>query len=64
MGTFAAERRKRRALLDVNAWVALFDDAHSCFAQAYAFIKPPGISIVTCPLGVSKHRLQSKSKPA
>lgn len=40
----------RRCLLDVNVWVALFDDAHVASARANAFIKMPGIRIATCPL--------------
>ena len=39
-----------RALLDVNVWVALFDDAHLFSAQANAFIAKPGVKIATCPL--------------
>jgi uncharacterized protein len=39
-----------RALLDVNVWVALFDDAHVFSAQANAFIDKPGVTIATCPL--------------
>ena len=39
-----------RALLDVNVWVALFDDAHQFSARANAFIETPGIQIATCPL--------------
>jgi uncharacterized protein len=39
-----------RALLDVNVWVALFDDAHQFSAQANAFIETPGVSIATCPI--------------
>ena len=39
-----------RALLDVNVWVALFDDAHVFSAQANAFIEKPGVKIATCPL--------------
>ena len=39
-----------RALLDVNVWVALFDDAHLFSAQANAFIETPGVKIATCPL--------------
>ena len=39
-----------RALLDVNVWVALFDDAHVFSAQANAFIDKPGVKIATCPL--------------
>ncbi len=40
----------RRMLLDVNVWVALFDDAHVASAQANALIDTPGIAIATCPL--------------
>ncbi len=39
-----------RALLDVNVWVALFDDAHLFSTQANAFIAKPGVKIATCPL--------------
>ena len=39
-----------RCLLDVNVWVALFDDAHVASARANAFIEIPGIRIATCPL--------------
>lgn len=39
-----------RALLDVNVWVALFDDAHQFSARANAFIEEPGVQIATCPL--------------
>ena len=39
-----------RALLDVNVWVALFDDAHLFSAQANAFINKPGVKVATCPL--------------
>jgi len=39
-----------RALLDINVWVALFDDAHIFSAQANAFIGKPGVKIATCPL--------------
>jgi uncharacterized protein len=39
-----------RALLDVNVWVALFDDAHQFSARANAFIAQPGVKIATCPL--------------
>lgn len=40
----------RRALLDVNVWVALFDDAHQFSEQANHFIETPGLQIATCPL--------------
>jgi uncharacterized protein len=39
-----------RALLDVNVWVALFDDAHLFSEQANAFINKQGVKIATCPL--------------
>lgn len=39
-----------RSLLDVNVWVALFDDAHIFSAQANDFINDPNTSIATCPL--------------
>jgi len=39
-----------RALLDVNVWVALFDDAHQFSPQANAFIATPGVQVATCPL--------------
>ncbi len=39
-----------RALLDVNVWVALFDDAHQFSARANAFIAAQGSQIATCPL--------------
>jgi len=39
-----------RALLDVNVWVALFDDAHQFSERANAFIEQRGARIATCPL--------------
>lgn len=39
-----------RALLDVNVWIALFDDAHQFSARANAFIENAGLQIATCPL--------------
>ena len=39
-----------RALLDVNVWVALFDDAHQFSPRANAFIESRGVKIATCPL--------------
>ena len=39
-----------RALLDVNVWIALFDDAHQFSARANAFIEARGVKIATCPL--------------
>jgi predicted nucleic acid-binding protein len=39
-----------RALLDVNVWIALFDDAHLFSERANAFVETPGIRISTCPL--------------
>lgn len=40
----------KRMLLDVNVWIALFDDAHVASARANALIDTPGIKIATCPL--------------
>lgn len=39
-----------RLLLDVNVWVALFDDAHVFSDQANALIQRPRVKIATCPL--------------
>ena len=39
-----------RALLDVNVWVALFDDAHQFSARANQFIETPGVQIASCPI--------------
>ena len=39
-----------RALLDVNVWVALFDDAHQFSERANTFIETRGTRIATCPL--------------
>jgi uncharacterized protein len=39
-----------RALLDVNVWIALFDDAHQFSARANAFVESRGLKIATCPL--------------
>ena len=39
-----------RALLDVNVWIALFDDAHRFSERANAFIAKPGVQVATCPL--------------
>lgn len=39
-----------RALLDVNVWIALFDDAHQFSAQANRFIESGQVQIATCPL--------------
>ena len=39
-----------RALLDVNVWVALFDDAHQFSVRANQFIETPYIQIATCPI--------------
>ena len=39
-----------RALLDVNVWIALFDDAHQFSDRANAFIEARGCKIATCPL--------------
>jgi uncharacterized protein len=37
-------------LLDVNVWIALFDDAHQFSAEANRFIDQPDTLIATCPL--------------
>ena len=39
-----------RALLDVNVWIALFDDAHQFSDRANLFIAKNGVQIATCPL--------------
>ena len=39
-----------RLLLDVNVWVALFDDAHIRNAEALALFRKPGLAIATCAL--------------
>lgn len=39
-----------RALLNVNVWIALFDDAHQFSERANAFIESRGVKIATCPL--------------
>ncbi|MBC7941990.1 MAG: PIN domain-containing protein [Chitinophagaceae bacterium] len=39
-----------RLLLDINVWVALFDDAHVFSAQANALLERPRVKIATCPL--------------
>ena len=39
-----------RYLLDINVWIALFDDAHTHSMRANAFIGKRGIKIATCPL--------------
>ena len=39
-----------RALLDVNVWIALLDDAHQFSEAANRFIQTPGIQIATCPM--------------
>jgi uncharacterized protein len=39
-----------RALLDVNFWIALFDDAHQFSERANAFIAARGAKIAICPI--------------
>lgn len=39
-----------RGLLDVNVWIALFDDAHQFSERANTFIETRGVQIATCPL--------------
>ncbi|MFT4103794.1 MAG: PIN domain-containing protein [Burkholderiaceae bacterium] len=36
-------------MLDVNVWVALFDDAHQFSEQANAFVETREVKIATCP---------------
>lgn len=43
-------RQAPRALLDVNVWIALLDDAHQFSDEANAFIESPEARIATCPL--------------
>lgn len=40
----------RRCLLDVNVWIALFDDAHVASPRANEFIEMIGVRIASCPL--------------
>lgn len=39
-----------RALLDVNVWIALFDDSHQFSDRANLYIEKKGVQIATCPL--------------
>jgi uncharacterized protein len=39
-----------RLLLDVNLWVALFDDAHEFSAEANQLVERPRAKFATCPL--------------
>lgn len=39
-----------RHLLDINVWIALFDDAHVLSGRANDFLETPGLKIATCPL--------------
>ena len=39
-----------RYLLDVNVWVALFDEAHVHHAQAVALMRRRKVKVATCPL--------------
>lgn len=39
-----------RKLLDVNVWIALFDDAHVHSSVANALLMQPGLKIATCPM--------------
>ena len=48
--TDGARGHLMRALLDVNVWVALFDDAHLFSERANAFVESPSVRIATCPL--------------
>jgi uncharacterized protein len=42
--------RSPRLLLDVNVWIALFDDQHVHNHRALSLIEQPGLKIATCPL--------------
>lgn len=42
--------RAPRLLLDVNVWIALFDDQHVHNQRALSLIEQPGLKIATCPL--------------
>ena len=44
-----------RALLDVNVWITLFDDAHQFLDRANLFIAKRGVQVASCPL-VGKRR--------
>ena len=48
-----------RALLDVDVWVALFDDGHQFSARANAFIATRGVKIAICPLVENVIRVMS-----
>ena len=39
-----------RMLLDVNVWIALFDDAHLHSIAANALLERPDLRIATCPM--------------
>lgn len=39
-----------RTLLDVNVWIALFDDAHQFSERANSFVERAGVQIASCPL--------------
>lgn len=52
-----------RALLDVNVWIALFDDARQFSARVNAFIEEAGLQIATCPL-VGNGVIHGMSSPA
>lgn len=40
----------KRLLLDVNVWIALFDEAHSHHALAVRLMSQPNVKIATCPI--------------
>lgn len=40
----------KRLLLDVNIWVALFDEQHARNCAAIALVQTAGIRIATCPI--------------
>lgn len=39
-----------RLLLDINVWLALFDERHQHNKSATALLEQPGIRIATCPI--------------
>ena len=61
--SLAVETTPLRCLLDVNVWIALFDDAHQFSGRANAFIDSPGLQVATCPL-VENGVIRVMSMPA
>lgn len=52
-----------RALLDVNVWIALLDDAHVFSARANAWLREEDAVIATCPI-VENGVIRIMSSPA